>query len=87
MIQKKNLQLLITLLLFFLLLSGCNTAKGTSKGSKIMSEGITVIGQGGAKIVEGIVTIVRGTVPIFDGVYKDAKTLTKMTFQKNPFGN
>ena len=81
MIQKKILQLLITLSLFFLLLSGCNTAKGTSKGSKIMSEGITTIGQGGAKVVEGIVTIARGTVPIFDGVYEDAKTLGKVMLE------
>ena len=73
--------------LFFLLLAGCNTGKGVSEGGKIMSEGVAVVGQGGVKVVEGIVTIVRGTVPIFDGVYKDAKTLTKMTFQKNPFGN
>ena len=81
MIQKKILQLLITLSLFFLLLSGCNTAKGPSKGSKIMSEGIAVVGQGGVKIVEGIVTIVRGTVPIFDGVYEDAKTLGKVVLE------
>ena len=52
-----------------------------------MNVGVVVLGQGGVKVAEGIVTIVRGTVPIFDGVYKDAKTLTKMTFQKNPFGN
>ena len=86
MIQKKIIQLLIAHSLFFLLLSGCNTAKGTSEGGKIMSEGIAVIGQGGVKVVEGITTIVRGTVPIFDGVYEDAKTLGKITLQ-NTFGN
>ena len=77
MILKKILQLLITLSLFFLLLSGCNTARGMSKGSKIMTEGITVLGQGGVNITEGIVTIIRGTVPIFDGVYEDTKFLGK----------
>ena len=78
MIQKKFLQLLIALSLFFLLLSGCNTAKGTAKGGKIMNEGVTVLGQGGVKVAEGIATIVRGTVPIFDGVYEDAKTLGRV---------
>ena len=73
--------------LFFLLLAGCNTGKGVSEGGRIMSEGVAVIGQGGVKVVEGIVTIARGTVPILDGVYKDTKTLTKMAFQKTPFGN
>tara|TARA_B100001123_G_C14739283_1_gene800267 strand:+ start:112 stop:360 length:249 start_codon:yes stop_codon:yes gene_type:complete len=77
-IQKKNLQLLIVLSLFFILLYGCNTARGTSKGSKIMSEGVVTIGQGGVKVVEGITTIVRGTVPIFDGFYEDAKTLGRV---------
>ena len=81
MIQKKILQLLIKLSLIFLLLPACNTAKGTSKGSKIMSEGVVMVGQGGTKVVEGIVTIVQGTVPIFDGAYQDAKVLGKATLE------
>ena len=77
MIQKKILQLLIKLSLIFLLLPACNTAKGTSKGSKIMSEGVVMVGQGGTKVVEGIVTIAQGTVPIIDGIYQDTKVLGK----------
>mgnify|MGYP001254240089 FL=1 len=77
MIQKKILQLLIKLSLIFLLLPACNTAKGTSKGSKIMSEGVVMVGQGGTKVVEGIVTIAQGTVPIVDGIYQDTKVLGK----------
>ena len=76
-IQKKILQLLIKLSLIFLLLPACNTAKGTSKGSKIMSEGVVMVGQGGTKVVEGIVTIAQGTVPIVDGIYQDTKVLGK----------
>jgi len=76
-IQKKILQLLIKLSLIFLLLPACNTAKGTSKGSKIMSEGVVMVGQGGTKVVEGIVTIAQGTVPIIDGIYQDTKVLGK----------
>ena len=77
MIQKKILQLLIKLSLIFLLLPACNTAKGTSKGSKIMSEGVVMVGQGGTKVVEGIVTIAQVTVPIIDGIYQDTKVLGK----------
>ena len=77
MIQKKILQLLIKLSVIFLLLPACNTAKGTSKGSKIMSEGVVMVGQGGTKVVEGIVTIAQGTVPIVDGIYQDTKVLGK----------
>ena len=76
-IQKKILQLLIKLSLIFLLLPACNTAKGTSKGSKIMSEGVVMVGQGGTKVVEGIVTLAQGTVPIVDGIYQDTKVLGK----------
>ena len=76
-IQKKILQLLIKLSVIFLLLPACNTAKGTSKGSKIMSEGVVMVGQGGTKVVEGIVTIAQGTVPIVDGIYQDTKVLGK----------
>ena len=71
--------------LFFLLLIGCNTGKGVSEGGKLMGEGVALAGQGGAKIVEGFVTASRGTIPIMDGIYKDAKVLTKWTFQKSPF--
>ena len=76
-IQKKILQLLIKLSVIFLLLPACNTAKGTSKGSKIIGDGVIMIGQAGTKIVEGIVTIGQGTVPIVDGIYQDTKVLGK----------
>ena len=78
MIQKKILQLLIKLSLIFLLLPACNTAKGTSKGSKIMSEGVVMVGQGGTKVVEGIVTIAQGTVPIIDGIIKIRRSWVKL---------
>ena len=81
MIQKKILQLLIKLSVIFLLLPACNTAKGTSKGSKIMSEGVVMVGQGGTKVVEGIVTIAQGTVPIVDGIYQDTKVLGKAAYK------
>jgi len=80
-IQKKILQLLIKLSVIFLLLPACNTAKGTSKGSKIMSEGVVMVGQGGTKVVEGIVTIAQGTVPIVDGIYQDTKVLGKAAYK------
>ena len=80
-IQKKILQLLIKCSIIFLLLPACNTAKGTSEGSKIMSEGVVMVGQGGTKVVEGIVTITQGTFPIVDGIYQDTKEFGKAALE------
>ena len=70
MILKIKFKIILILISIFLL-NGCNTAKGTSEGTKEMGQGASKVGEGTVKIGQGVVEIVGGTVPIADGIIED----------------
>ena len=71
MILKIKFKIILILISIFLL-NGCNTAKGTSEGTKEMGQGASKVGEGTVKIGQGVVEgaskVGEGTVKIGQGV-------------------
>ena len=81
MILKIKFKIILIFISIFLL-NGCNTAKGTSEGTKEMGQGASKVGEGTVKVGQGVVEIVGGTVPIAEGIMEDLVDVGEFIIEK-----